>query len=131
MSVFTCSHQSAVSYSSLHISINTQHCIGCLGVTYSFLSLCSNDAGGLFHRAILMSGSDLSSWAVMKKTQYPREYAVKLSRIVGCGSEPGEGMIRCLRNRKPTDLIHAAEKVPINITVSECFYMYVRFIYMF
>lgn len=64
----------------------------------------------------MMSGSDLSPWAVMNNTQAPKEYARQLSRIVGCGDGEGEGMIRCLRSRSPPDLVNAAEKVSLRVS---------------
>ncbi|XP_067929338.1 fatty acyl-CoA hydrolase precursor, medium chain-like isoform X2 [Watersipora subatra] len=70
-------------------------------------------AENLFHRAILMSGSDMNSWAVMNKTQAPKEYARQLAEIVGCEELEGEGMIKCLRSRSPPDIVNAAEKVSL------------------
>lgn len=62
-----------------------------------------------------MSGSDVSSWAVIDGKQYPSEYAVQLSRILGCGDRPGEGMINCLRSKEPMELVYAAEKVSLRV----------------
>lgn len=66
----------------------------------------------------MMSGSDLSPWAVVGKDQYPSEYTAELSERVGCGREPGEGMVRCLRTVSAAKLIEAAEQVPLRVCIS-------------
>ena len=63
-----------------------------------------------------MSGSDMNSWAVMNKTQAPKEYARQLAEIVGCEELEGEGMIKCLRSRSPPDIVNAAEKVSLRVS---------------
>ena len=64
-----------------------------------------------------MSGSDLSSWAVIEGTQHPQEYARRLAKVVGCEDIPGEGMINCLRSKEPMELVYAAEKVSTNVSL--------------
>lgn len=67
----------------------------------------------------MMSGSDLSSWAVIEGTQHPQEYASRLAKIVGCDEVPGEGMVNCLKSKEPMDLVSAAEKVSRNVSACD------------
>lgn len=59
----------------------------------------------------------MNSWAVIDSKQYPGEYAVKLSRVLGCGDKPGEGMINCLISKEPMELVYAAEKVSLRVNI--------------
>ncbi|KAH0553970.1 hypothetical protein KQX54_006604 [Cotesia glomerata] len=69
---------------------------------------------GLFKRAILLSGSALSSWAVVED---PVTYAVKLAKAVNC-SVPSdllkehELIVDCLRETRLEDLMSADVQAP-------------------
>ena len=42
-------------------------------------------ARGLYHKAIMMSGSDLAVWAVADSSRlYPKDYASALAKSLGC-----------------------------------------------
>lgn len=58
--------------------------------------------GLLFHRAILMSGSALSPWALVKD---PARFARQVARHANCSPEmPHPHLLKCLRER-PLDAI--------------------------
>ncbi|GLG92734.1 Uncharacterized protein GBIM_00341 [Gryllus bimaculatus] len=53
--------------------------------------------GLLFHRAVLMSGSALSPWALVEA---PARYAHAVARHANCSPElPRQALLRCLRDR--------------------------------
>lgn len=54
-------------------------------------------SGVLFHRAILMSGSALSPWALV---QEPSRYAAQVAVHANCSPElPHSHLLKCLRDR--------------------------------
>lgn len=66
---------------------------------------------GLFQRAILLSGTALSPWALV---QEPNKYAVELVRHMNCSLPPGEGataQLKCLREKAVPALISAGSRV--------------------
>lgn len=68
-------------------------------------------AVGLFQRAILLSGTALSPWALV---QEPNKYAVELVRHMNCSLPPGEGataQLKCLREKAVPALISAGSRV--------------------
>lgn len=72
-------------------------------------------AGLLFHRAILMSGSALSPWALV---QTPVHYAHQVARHANCSPDlPHPHLLKCLRDRPLEALlstpIEAPEFVPV------------------
>ena len=69
---------------------------------------------GLFKRAILLSGSALSSWAVVEE---PASYALKLARTVNCSIpndliKDHELLVDCLRESNLDSLLRADLKPP-------------------
>lgn len=61
-------------------------------------------AGVLFHRAILMSGSALSPWALVHQ---PARYAAQVAHYVGCAPTlPSSHLLNCLRE-KPLEILLA------------------------
>ena len=53
--------------------------------------------GSLFHRAILMSGSSLSPWALIK---HPIRFTRQVTDFVNCSLElPHPTLLKCLRSR--------------------------------
>ncbi|XP_065212948.1 neuroligin-1-like isoform X2 [Planococcus citri] len=66
--------------------------------------------GLLFHRAILMSGSSLSPWALVKE---PSMYAKQVAQSVNCSFQlPHLQLLKCLRDRPLHTLIGAKVQVP-------------------
>ncbi|CAB0032303.1 unnamed protein product [Trichogramma brassicae] len=80
----------------------------------NFLAISPTVMSGLFKRAILLSGSALSSWAVVDE---PASYALKLARAVNC-SVPAdlikdhELLVDCLRESSLEALMRADLKPP-------------------
>ncbi|XP_026467212.1 neuroligin-4, X-linked [Ctenocephalides felis] len=69
---------------------------------------------GLFHRAVLMSGSALGAWALVQR---PVEYALKLARQVNCTpptdmSREHETIVDCLREVPLASLLAAQVEPP-------------------
>lgn len=61
--------------------------------------------GVLFHRAVLMSGSALSPWALVRE---PGRYAAQVAAHVNCSPElPHQQLMRCLRERPLEQLMSA------------------------
>ncbi|XP_049855482.1 neuroligin-2-like [Schistocerca gregaria] len=61
--------------------------------------------GMLFHRAVLMSGSALSPWALVES---PARYAQQVARHANCSPElPHPSLLKCLRDR-PLDVLMSA-----------------------
>ncbi|KAF2366524.1 Carboxylesterase type B [Trinorchestia longiramus] len=58
--------------------------------------------GGIFQRAILMSGSALSKWAL---TWDPYKYTIQVAKALGCPlSDRGDELTRCLRSKTTVEL---------------------------
>ncbi|KAG7304586.1 hypothetical protein JYU34_011556 [Plutella xylostella] len=73
------------------------HGTGAACVNFLMLSPISN---GLFHRAILMSGSALSDWAM---TRDPAQYTLQVAQSLGCN--PGsKNMMACLQNKPLSEI---------------------------
>lgn len=75
----------------------------------NFLMISPTVMPGLFHRTILLSGSALSSWALVED---PVNYAVKLAREVNCSipedvGKDHEAIVDCLRDTSLDDLLQA------------------------
>lgn len=51
-----------------------------------------------YHRAVIMSGSDMSPFAFVSPFWQPRQYAFDLAQRVGCSNEDTYLMMSCLRN---------------------------------
>ncbi|KAH0816824.1 hypothetical protein GEV33_005967 [Tenebrio molitor] len=67
------------------------------GVTSSIALISVLVPGVLFHRAILMSGSALSPWALI---QEPSRYAAQVAIHANCSPElPHPHLLKCLRER--------------------------------
>ena len=62
---------------------------------------------GLYHQAIIMSGSPLSYWAIMTefvKPEYRRHVADYL-KLVGCTGEDVAVVKRCLKSKSEKDIM--------------------------
>ncbi|XP_050539914.1 neuroligin-4, Y-linked-like [Daktulosphaira vitifoliae] len=79
----------------------------------NFLMISPTVVTGLFHRAILLSGSALSSWALVED---PVSYATQLAKQVNCsfdGSDNNpEPIVDCLRDISLDQLMSAAIALP-------------------
>lgn len=51
-----------------------------------------------YSQVIMMSGNDLSMYGNSKPFYRPREYAMKLAKMVGCKDEDSYAVLKCLRN---------------------------------
>lgn len=65
-------------------------------------------ARGLFHRAILQSGSLLGDWGIEHK---PRERAAALARHLGCDDRSASGQASFLVKASTNDLIEATDEL--------------------
>ncbi|XP_026333242.1 uncharacterized protein LOC113240206 [Hyposmocoma kahamanoa] len=73
------------------------HGTGAACVNYLMMSPISN---GLFHRAILMSGSALSDWAMTKD---PTQFTMQVAQISGCNPS-SKNMMSCLQNKPLSEI---------------------------
>lgn len=69
---------------------------GSAGAASTGLHMLSPMSKGLFHKAILQSGSPTCMWAVAP-TGLPRKRAHALSTIAGCHFDTSEDVLNCLR----------------------------------
>ncbi|CAH2069133.1 unnamed protein product, partial [Iphiclides podalirius] len=73
------------------------HGTGAACVNFLMLSPISN---ALFHRAILMSGSALSDWAMTKD---PAQYTLQVAQGLGC-NPTSKTLMTCLQNKRLSDI---------------------------
>ncbi|XP_028035892.1 neuroligin-4, Y-linked-like isoform X1 [Bombyx mandarina] len=84
----------------------------------NFLMISPTVMPGLFHRAILLSGSALSSWAIVDDPVY---YSLKLAKHINCTvpedlSKDHEVIVDCLREASIRDLLAADISPPNYLT---------------
>nr|XP_013806445.1 PREDICTED: neuroligin-4, X-linked isoform X3 [Apteryx mantelli mantelli] len=78
-------------------------CVSLLTLShYSEASRWSNETAGLFQKAIIQSGTALSSWAV---NYQPAKYTRILADKVGCDMLDTTDLVECLRNKNYKELI--------------------------
>ncbi|KAI0239442.1 Neuroligin-4, X-linked [Lamellibrachia satsuma] len=53
---------------------------------------------GFYHQAVMMSGSDLSSFAYIRPAWRPREYTTRLAKLLNCPTHHSYDMVQCLRD---------------------------------
>ena len=73
---------------------------------------------GLFHRAIMMSGSSFSSWSLVDD---PVHYAVKMANSLNCTVPTNmmknhQDIVKCLRDKPLSDLMSVDVKAPSFLT---------------
>ncbi|XP_026213678.1 neuroligin-3a isoform X2 [Anabas testudineus] len=73
-----------------------------IGASCVSLLTLSHHSEGLFHRAIIQSGSALSSWAV---NYQPVKYTRVLAEKVGCNVLDTSDMVECLRKKSSRELV--------------------------
>jgi neuroligin len=67
-------------------------------------------SAGLFHRAILMSGTALSDWAITKN---PLKYTIQVAQAVNCPLvERGDELAFCLRKKRLSELMSVSVQAP-------------------
>ena len=52
---------------------------------------------GLFHQAILQSGSDTAPWALNLPSMSPKRFTIDTAKALKCTTETSEKMVECLR----------------------------------
>ena len=79
---------------------------------------CTSQFAGLFHRAILMSGSSFSTWSLVED---PVHYAVKVANSLNCTVPSNmmknhQDIVKCLREKPLSDLNSIDLKAPSFLT---------------
>lgn len=67
---------------------------------------------GLFHKAIMESGSGLCDWALQSD---PWDYAVQIGQRLRCPVAPRETLVDCLRVVPTLDLLRAQNNGKVSI----------------
>ncbi|XP_049311515.1 juvenile hormone esterase-like [Bactrocera dorsalis] len=76
---------------------------GGASVTYQLVSSLSE---GLFHKAIVQSGSYYNPWAQPEHKGTPAKRARKVAQLVGCNPEENwQHILRCLRTKEASDVV--------------------------
>ncbi|EEB16933.1 acetylcholinesterase precursor, putative [Pediculus humanus corporis] len=73
------------------------------------LLLLNSSAKNLFHRAVLLSGSILSPWAVV---QQPNNLRETVAKQMGCSYDADEDIAPCLRTKSLSDLLNVKFEPP-------------------
>lgn len=73
-----------------------------------------NILADLFQKAILMSGSALSDWALVKN---PILNTIQVGQSLNCGPGGNENFFDCLRRKRFTDLVSTKMYLPPFVTV--------------
>ncbi|XP_070581210.1 acetylcholinesterase-like [Ptychodera flava] len=68
------------------------------------MHLLSPKSTGLFHRAILQSGSPLNNWATMIPPSDPLNGTYGLADNIGCPRQPHTALLDCLRTKNPFEI---------------------------
>ncbi|KAL5014368.1 hypothetical protein ScPMuIL_008638 [Solemya velum] len=78
------------------------------------LHLVSPRSVGLFHQAIMMSGSDRSEWSVVGSLQDAQDYAKALARELGCPLNDMQRLVYCIRMyRSGAEIVNASAVVAL------------------
>lgn len=89
---------SSLSKGSIQISSNLLHYK--YNTTEFFLT------AGLFHKAIVQSGSYYNPWAQPEHKGIPAKRARKVAHLVGCNPEENwQNILRCLRTKEASDVV--------------------------
>lgn len=65
-------------------------------------------AMGLFHAAIIQSGSAFCDWAI---NEDPRGFATKMGEYFGCVTDESYELLNCLLEKSPEELVEAQEAI--------------------
>lgn len=65
----------------------------------------------------MMSGSDLSEWAVVDPIWNAHEYAKQLGYLIGCPTADNYQLVRCLRmSRTADEIVNASIRVEVKVS---------------
>ena len=78
------------------------------------LIICFAFLAGLFHRAIMISGSDMVPWSFNPAYLPPINYTQQLAQQLECPIEPNQAMVDCLRTKPARNI----SRVQIDVLVS-------------
>lgn len=81
------------------------------------LMLISPLSSGLFHRAILQSGSPFSSMAIKSK-HHNHQITKQIATDLGCPKEPPEELIDCLKTKSIEAIVNSTDK--LNEQLEQC-----------
>lgn len=77
------------------------------------MSAFSRAIAGLFQRAIMMSGSALSPWALARDAP---THTLHVARALDCPTEDSHGLVECLRVRPVADMLRVSLAVPDHLS---------------
>ncbi|XP_059486675.1 neuroligin-4, X-linked-like [Neocloeon triangulifer] len=90
------------------------HGTGAACANLLLVSPLSQADGGLFHRAILMSGTAMADWAITKN---PLKYTIQVAQAVNCPLiEKADELAFCLRRKRLSELMSIPIQVPAFVT---------------
>lgn len=82
---------------------------GAASVSFHMLS---NQSAGLFHAAIIQSGSALNPWAMSK---YPKVIALKFGTNVGCPAENSVNFLNCLKLKTTEEILNGVDPLIVSL----------------
>ncbi|KAK6633555.1 hypothetical protein RUM44_004162 [Polyplax serrata] len=86
------------------------HGTGAACINFLMVSPVSMASEGLFHKAILMSGTALSDWAV---TRNPLQYTIQVAEALNCPLvEENDELSNCLRRKRLSEIMSVKINVP-------------------
>jgi len=73
---------------------------------------------GYYHQVIMMSGTDLSLYGVVRPFYRPRQYAHRLAEALGCSRDDTYTMMNCLRSTHLTweDFVREQSRIIANVS---------------
>ncbi|XP_054721306.1 neuroligin-4, X-linked-like isoform X2 [Uloborus diversus] len=83
------------------------------GAAFVNILMLSPLAKGLFHRAILQSGSALSPWAIARDAL---SYTKQVAAYLKCPTKDNAALVACLGKRPVQDILNAPLRVPDHLT---------------
>jgi carboxylesterase type B len=69
---------------------------------------------GLFHGAIIQSGSVLNPWSWMNR-KFVENTAFELGSKLGCASNPTQEFLSCLRNKTTAEIVQAQGLLAVSL----------------
>ncbi|GIY50458.1 neuroligin-4, X-linked [Caerostris darwini] len=83
------------------------------GAAFVNLLMLSPMAKGLFHRAIMQSGSSLSPWAIAHDSI---EHTLHVARVLDCPVQHNTALVECMRKRDLQEIMNVEIKTPDYLT---------------
>ena len=99
----------------------------CLVCTYGFVYLLHVFFIGLFHQAILQSGTDLTPWAINFPAMKPIQFTIATAKKLNCTRNTNQEMVDCLREVESEKLRqNAVSSMPVCtlLSVTFCLFFY-------